>query len=284
MKSFKSISKSQFLLACQRLLLSGWHSFWRLFKSTPGWSCCRWSFEADPVGSLECFLTQVSAGSTTLSQRPNTCPCSGNNHPCPKKAKVVSSARKVIWDAKSIVFFDYLQESQTINGEHYANLLRQIWKAIKSRRPRKIRGPVSRGQCSCTQVCVCNGCCAWPWLWTSWSFSIFSWFGTFWLFSVSQHEKNNYWLGSTFGLSDDEVISLLRTFLNIFMTASIPQESKRRNTDGRNVWTKGETIFKNKPNLFKFSHCIMISLWTFQPTESKIKEVLRKWIDQVVSF
>lgn len=107
-----------------------------------------------------------------------------------------------------IVFFDHLHKSQTINGEHYANLLRQIWKAIKSRWPRKMGGPVSPGQCSCIQVCVCNGCCAWPWLWThiSQSFSLFSWFGTFWLFSVSQHEKNNYWLGSTFGL-------MMRSFL-----------------------------------------------------------------------
>ena len=45
-----------------------------------------------------------------------------------------------------------------------------------------------QGQCSCTQVCGCNGCCAWLWLWTGWSPSIL-WFGPIWLFSVPQHEK-----------------------------------------------------------------------------------------------
>ena len=52
---------------------------------------------------------------------------------------------------------------------------------------------MSPGQCSCTQVCGCNGCCAWWWPWTGWSPSIFSWHGTIWLFSVPQHEKHFGW-------------------------------------------------------------------------------------------
>ena len=58
--------------------------------------------------------------------------------------------------------------------------------------------PVSPGQCSCTQVCGCNGCCAWLWLWTSWSPSKFSWFGTIWLFSIPQHEKHLFFLQDSY--------------------------------------------------------------------------------------
>ncbi|GLD66676.1 histone-lysine N-methyltransferase SETMAR-like protein [Lates japonicus] len=40
-------------------------------------------------------------------------------------AKVVSSEGKVMasifWDAKGIVFIDYLRKGQTISGEYYAN-------------------------------------------------------------------------------------------------------------------------------------------------------------------
>ena len=55
----------------------------------------------------------------------------------PKKAKVVSSAGKVMasvfWDTKGIVFIDYLQNGKTINGEYYAKLLRELPQAIKSK-------------------------------------------------------------------------------------------------------------------------------------------------------
>ena len=47
-----------------------------------------------------------------------------------KNAKVVSSAGKVMasvfWDAKGIVHIEYLQKGHMINGEYYANLLRQL--------------------------------------------------------------------------------------------------------------------------------------------------------------
>ena len=59
--------------------------------------------------------------------------------PPPKKAKVVSSAGKVMasdfWGAKSIVFIDYLQKGRTINGECYANLLKHLRKAVQATRP-----------------------------------------------------------------------------------------------------------------------------------------------------
>ena len=62
--------------------------------------------------------------------------------PPPKKVKVVSLAGKVMtsvfWDAKAIVFINYLQKGHTINGEYYANLPRQLRKAVKSKRPGKM--------------------------------------------------------------------------------------------------------------------------------------------------
>ena len=48
------------------------------------------------------------------------------------------------------------------------------------------------------------------------------------------------------------------------MRASIPPESKRCNTDGRSVWTRGETMLKNNHILVKFDHWIIVSLWTLE--------------------
>ena len=62
--------------------------------------------------------------------------------PAPTKAKVVSSAGKVMasifWDAKGIVLINYLQKGKTINGEYYAKLLRELQQAIKPKRPGKL--------------------------------------------------------------------------------------------------------------------------------------------------
>ena len=57
----------------------------------------------------------------------------------PKKAKTVSSAGKVMasvfWDARGIIFIDYLEKGKTINGEYYANLLQRLSEEIKQKRP-----------------------------------------------------------------------------------------------------------------------------------------------------
>jgi len=57
----------------------------------------------------------------------------------PKKAKTVPSAGKVMasvfWDARGIIFIDYLQKGRTINGEYYANLLQRLGDEIKEQRP-----------------------------------------------------------------------------------------------------------------------------------------------------
>jgi histone-lysine N-methyltransferase SETMAR len=59
--------------------------------------------------------------------------------PAPKKAKTVASVSKVIatvfWDARGIIFIDYLQKGKTITGVYYANLLDKLKEEIKSKRP-----------------------------------------------------------------------------------------------------------------------------------------------------
>lgn len=59
--------------------------------------------------------------------------------PVPKKAKTVRSAGKVMasvfWDAKGILFIDYLEKGKTINGPYYASLLDQLKQKIQEKRP-----------------------------------------------------------------------------------------------------------------------------------------------------
>ena len=59
--------------------------------------------------------------------------------PAPKKAKTVASASKVMatifWDARGIIFIDYLQKGKTVNGEYYATLLQRLQQEIKAKRP-----------------------------------------------------------------------------------------------------------------------------------------------------
>lgn len=59
--------------------------------------------------------------------------------PAPKKAKLTLSFNKVMatvfWDARGIIFIDYLQKGKTINGEYYAALLQRLSEEIKTKRP-----------------------------------------------------------------------------------------------------------------------------------------------------
>lgn len=63
----------------------------------------------------------------------------GRGELAPKKAKTVPSAGKVMasvfWDARGIIYIDYLQKGRTITGAHYANQLDQLHKAIQQKRP-----------------------------------------------------------------------------------------------------------------------------------------------------
>lgn len=57
----------------------------------------------------------------------------------PKRVRVQKSAKKVLasvfWDAKGILFIDYLQTGKTINSDYYCNLLNQLDEKIRERRP-----------------------------------------------------------------------------------------------------------------------------------------------------
>jgi len=57
----------------------------------------------------------------------------------PKRVRVQKSAKKVMasvfWDAKGILFVDYLQTGKTINTEYYCNLLHKLDAKIREKRP-----------------------------------------------------------------------------------------------------------------------------------------------------
>lgn len=57
----------------------------------------------------------------------------------PKRVRVHKSAKKVLasvfWDAKGILFVDYLQTGKTINSEYYCNLLDKLKEEIQKKRP-----------------------------------------------------------------------------------------------------------------------------------------------------
>ena len=105
--------------------------------------------------------------------------------------------------------------------------------------------------------------------------SIF-WIGTIWLFSVPNMTKR---LAGKYYRTNDEVTSAVQDFFEDQDESFYNMESKRCNTDGRSVWTAGETIVKNKPHLVKFDHCIIVSLWTFQPTLTwqNLDDFMEKW-------
>ena len=101
-------------------------------------------FETNPDSFLERFFTQVKCWfyHFEIKTKRQSMQWKHPSSPFPKKAKVVLSAEKVaasvFWDAKGIVFIDYLQKRRTINGEYYANLLKEMRQVIKSKRPGKL--------------------------------------------------------------------------------------------------------------------------------------------------
>jgi histone-lysine N-methyltransferase SETMAR len=68
----------------------------------------------------------------------------------PKKAKTVPSAGKVMasvfWDARGVIFIDYLQKGKSINGVYYANLLQRLSDEIKKKQPHLAKKKVSLHQ------------------------------------------------------------------------------------------------------------------------------------------
>ena len=124
--------------------------------------------------------------------------------------------------------------------------------------------PVSPGQCSCTPFCGCNGCCVWLWLWTGWSLSIFSWFGTIWLCSVLQHEtkKSLSWWNRTpfvrFPGHSQNVSSFRSPELLIQCVFICRKETMQL--------VSGKVEFNACQVSLLWHNSFLVSLWTFQPT------------------
>ncbi|UYV62654.1 hypothetical protein LAZ67_2001434 [Cordylochernes scorpioides] len=64
--------------------------------------------------------------------------CRHSGSPLPKKAKTVPSAGKVMvsvfWDSDGVLLLDFLNKGQTITGNYYVNLVKQLREAIKEKR------------------------------------------------------------------------------------------------------------------------------------------------------
>ncbi|XP_014783743.1 uncharacterized protein LOC106878909 [Octopus bimaculoides] len=76
-------------------------------------------FEADLAGFLEHRITQDECWIHDFEPETNKL-FNQWEHSSPTALKKTSS----FWDARSSVFNDYLESGHTINGEHYANILR----------------------------------------------------------------------------------------------------------------------------------------------------------------
>ncbi|UYV81002.1 hypothetical protein LAZ67_19002479 [Cordylochernes scorpioides] len=91
-------------------------------------------FEANPEEFVNRFVTMDETGPITSHQSPNNNPCNGE----PPKAKTVPSAGKVMvsvfWDSEGVLLLDFLNKGQTITGNYYAKLLKQLREAIKEKR------------------------------------------------------------------------------------------------------------------------------------------------------
>lgn len=63
----------------------------------------------------------------------------GKGEPTPKKAKTILSANKVMatvfWDARGIIYIDYLEKGKTITGQYYAELLQRLKHEVQIKWP-----------------------------------------------------------------------------------------------------------------------------------------------------
>ena len=81
----------------------------------------------------------------------------------PKKAKVGLSANKVMatifWDARGVIYTDYLQKVRTIDGEYYTNLLDRFNENLKKKTTAfgQEKSYFSSRQCKSTCVCCFHG-------------------------------------------------------------------------------------------------------------------------------
>ena len=229
------------------------------------------TFEVDPVRFLERFLTQDECWIHQIEPetKRQSMQWKHPSSPPPKKAKVVSSAGKMMaslfWDAKGIVFIAYLQKGQTINGE-YMPTCRGICKRQSSQ-----NGLVNwRGEpCFSRRMLLHTG------LWLQWLLCVIvalNWLVTLPYspdsvpsdyFCSPTWKTKDIWLESTVAPMMRPYLQL-RTFSRIRMRASITTGIKALQTPMEELC--GETMLQNKPHLVKFDQCIIVCLWTFQPT------------------
>ena len=178
------------------------HNIWRLIKSTPAWSCRRraWHFWSRSSHQFSWTFPHPRSGlgPPLRARYPTTIHAVETFFSPSKEGQGGVIGRKGgdlrLLESKGIVFVNYLQKGETVNWVYYAKLLRQLRKAIKSKRPGKLR----KSYFTRTMLHTClwlQCCCACLWRWTkfSWSPSIFSWFGTIWLSSVPQQKTNKRW-------------------------------------------------------------------------------------------
>ncbi|UYV62215.1 hypothetical protein LAZ67_1008243 [Cordylochernes scorpioides] len=103
-------------------------------------------FEANPEEFVNRFVTmdETWAHHFTPESKQQSMQWRHSDSPPPKKAKTVPSAGKVMvsvfWDSEGVLLLDFLNKGQTINGNYYANLVKQLREAIKEKR----RGKLSR--------------------------------------------------------------------------------------------------------------------------------------------
>ena len=151
------------------------------------------TFGADPANFLERFLTQDECWVHHFEPEAKRQP-SGNTPLLPLQRRPSWYHRQGRWWPPSsemqngIVFLDYLQKGKLSMGNAMPTCQSSCERQSSQNGLENWRSPVSSGPCSCTLVCGCNGYCAWLQLWSP---SIFSWFGTIWLFFCSQNENNN---------------------------------------------------------------------------------------------
>ncbi|UYV83692.1 hypothetical protein LAZ67_23002102 [Cordylochernes scorpioides] len=103
-------------------------------------------FEANPEEFVNRFVTMDETWTHhfTPESKQQSMQWKHSGSPPPKKAKTVPSAGKVMvsvfWDSEGVLLLDFLNKGQTITGNYYANLVKQLREAIKEKR----RGKLSR--------------------------------------------------------------------------------------------------------------------------------------------
>ncbi|UYV78083.1 hypothetical protein LAZ67_16000046 [Cordylochernes scorpioides] len=103
-------------------------------------------FEANPEEFVNRYVTmdETWAHHFTPESKQQSMQWRHSGSPLPKKAKTVPSAGKVMvsvfWDSEGVLLIDFLNKGQTITGNYYANLVKQLREAIKEKR----RGKLSR--------------------------------------------------------------------------------------------------------------------------------------------